>query len=102
MSQRDYSEGAAFPLVAVAIDKDKGSQNALKWALDNIISRGQTITLIHVNTGKTPSCKSLFLSPSHISHTRCAGAHIHLRHKQIKQQKWRKEHKLWGSGKNPI
>ncbi|XP_020102437.1 U-box domain-containing protein 51-like [Ananas comosus] len=55
MSQRDYSEGAAFPLVAVAIDKDKGSQNALKWALDNIISRGQTITLIHVNTGKTPS-----------------------------------------------
>ncbi|URE00277.1 U-box domain-containing protein [Musa troglodytarum] len=40
---------AGCPLVAVAIDKDKGSQNALKWAVDNLLARGQTLTLIHAN-----------------------------------------------------
>lgn len=35
-------------LVAVAIDRDKNSQNALKWALDNLLQRGQTVVLIHV------------------------------------------------------
>lgn len=35
-------------LVAVAIDKDKGSQFALRWAIDNLLSRGQTVVLIHV------------------------------------------------------
>ena len=55
------TEEAAFPLVAVAVDKDKGSQNALKWALDNVVTKGQTITLIHVNT-KPTGCKSLSLS----------------------------------------
>ncbi|KAI3470446.1 hypothetical protein Pfo_027109 [Paulownia fortunei] len=35
-------------LVAVAIDKDKGSQQALKWASENLLTRGQTIILIHV------------------------------------------------------
>ncbi|KAK1371599.1 U-box domain-containing protein 52-like [Heracleum sosnowskyi] len=35
-------------LVAVAIDKDKGSQFALRWAIDNLLSRGQTVILIHV------------------------------------------------------
>ncbi|KAK8595828.1 hypothetical protein V6N12_064337 [Hibiscus sabdariffa] len=36
--------------VAVAIDKDKGSQYALKWALDHLMSKGQTINLVHVKT----------------------------------------------------
>lgn len=46
------------PLVAVAIDKDKGSQNALKWALDNVVtSKGESITLVHVNTHKAASSK---------------------------------------------
>ncbi|XVF23299.1 hypothetical protein REPUB_Repub13aG0025300 [Reevesia pubescens] len=35
-------------LVAVAIDKDKGSQNALRWAVEHLVGRGQTIVLIHV------------------------------------------------------
>ncbi|KAG0481875.1 hypothetical protein HPP92_009959 [Vanilla planifolia] len=39
-----------FPLVAVAISKDKTSQNALKWAVDNLIAKGQILTLVHVNT----------------------------------------------------
>ncbi|KAM0939377.1 putative protein kinase RLK-Pelle-RLCK-IXb family [Dioscorea sansibarensis] len=41
-----------MPLVAVAVDKDKGSQNALKWALENLVQKGQTITLVHVRTTK--------------------------------------------------
>ncbi|KAG5244570.1 U-box domain-containing protein [Salix suchowensis] len=36
-------------LIAVAIDKDKGSQIALKWAIDNLLVKGQTVILIHVN-----------------------------------------------------
>lgn len=43
------------PLVAVAIDKDKGSQNALRWAVDNLMSRGQTLTLVHVKVTDHPS-----------------------------------------------
>ncbi|XP_031264281.1 U-box domain-containing protein 35-like [Pistacia vera] len=41
-------------LVAVAIDKDKGSQFAIKWALDNLLAKGQTVILIHV-LHRTPS-----------------------------------------------
>ncbi|XVE71949.1 hypothetical protein DITRI_Ditri10aG0191900 [Diplodiscus trichospermus] len=36
--------------VAVAIDKDKGSQYALKWAVDHLLSKGQSVTLLHVKT----------------------------------------------------
>ncbi|XP_016574247.2 uncharacterized protein LOC107871902 [Capsicum annuum] len=35
-------------LIAVAIDKDRGSQIALKWAVDNLLARGHTVILIHV------------------------------------------------------
>ncbi|KAG9140855.1 hypothetical protein Leryth_010396 [Lithospermum erythrorhizon] len=35
--------------VAVAVDRDKGSQNALRWAADNLLIKGQSVTLIHVN-----------------------------------------------------
>ncbi|XP_065872010.1 U-box domain-containing protein 52-like [Euphorbia lathyris] len=34
--------------VAIAIDKDKGSQHALKWAVDQFLSRGQSVTFLHV------------------------------------------------------
>lgn len=47
MVPRDEVEGNQ---VAVAIDKDKNSQNALKWAVDNLLRRGQTVTLLHVHT----------------------------------------------------
>ncbi|KAF8033634.1 hypothetical protein BT93_C0037 [Corymbia citriodora subsp. variegata] len=36
--------------VAVAIDKDKASQYALKWTVDHFLSRGQALTLLHVKT----------------------------------------------------
>lgn len=35
-------------LIAVAIDKDKYSQHALKWAADNILSGRQIVKLVHV------------------------------------------------------
>ncbi|KAL1223017.1 U-box domain-containing protein 35 [Cardamine amara subsp. amara] len=34
--------------ITLAIDRDKESQNAMKWALDNLLSQGQTLTLLHV------------------------------------------------------
>ncbi|KAL2555367.1 Protein kinase protein with adenine nucleotide alpha hydrolase-like domain [Forsythia ovata] len=40
--------GVGNGLVAVAIDKDKGSQYAIRWTIDNLLTRGQTIILIHV------------------------------------------------------
>ncbi|KHN31852.1 U-box domain-containing protein 35 [Glycine soja] len=43
--------GGVNGLVAVAIDKDKGSQYALKWAVDCLLTRGQTLILIHVLHG---------------------------------------------------
>ncbi|KAH6817307.1 kinase with adenine nucleotide alpha hydrolases-like domain-containing protein [Perilla frutescens var. frutescens] len=41
-------------MVAVAIDKDKGSQAALKWAVDHLLGKGRSVTLVHVKV-KTSS-----------------------------------------------
>ncbi|KAJ6697616.1 U-BOX DOMAIN-CONTAINING PROTEIN 34-LIKE [Salix purpurea] len=49
-------------LIAVAIDKDKGSQIALKWAIDNLLVKGQIVILIHVNLKS--SLSSFSASPS--------------------------------------
>lgn len=50
---------AVYPLVAVAIDNNnKTSQGALKWAVEHLVKRGQTLVLVHVNT-KGASSKSL-------------------------------------------
>ncbi|XP_054788532.1 U-box domain-containing protein 35-like isoform X2 [Prosopis cineraria] len=40
-------------IVAVGIDKDKGSQNALKWAAEHLLARGSTVVLIHVKVKGT-------------------------------------------------
>lgn len=39
--------------VAIAIDRDKGSQAALKWAVDNLLTPGETLTLVHVRVKQT-------------------------------------------------
>ncbi|KAI3705245.1 hypothetical protein L1987_75479 [Smallanthus sonchifolius] len=44
---RHQRKGTA--IVAVAIDKDKYSQHALKWAVEQLLARGQTVVLLHVN-----------------------------------------------------
>ncbi|XP_057521507.1 U-box domain-containing protein 52-like [Amaranthus tricolor] len=53
-------------VVAVAIDRDKGSQFALKWAVDNVLSKGQTVTLLHVklkqSTNASQSSPSIVFS----------------------------------------
>ncbi|KAM7477542.1 hypothetical protein LguiA_025755 [Lonicera macranthoides] len=36
--------------VGVVDSKDKRSQYALKWAIDHVLSKGQSVTLIHVST----------------------------------------------------
>lgn len=59
-NQWDRKDGVSG-IVAVAIDSDKcsqhaaksgsidkGSQNALKWAIDHLLTKGSTIALIHV------------------------------------------------------
>ncbi|CAI9099035.1 OLC1v1035796C2 [Oldenlandia corymbosa var. corymbosa] len=48
--QKGYGE-----LVCVAIDKDKGSQYALKWAVDNLVGKGKSITLLHVKQKSSPA-----------------------------------------------
>ncbi|KAG4931095.1 hypothetical protein JHK84_048087 [Glycine max] len=35
-------------IVAVAIDSDKGSQNALKWAIDHLLTKGSNVVLLYV------------------------------------------------------
>ncbi|XP_050220556.1 U-box domain-containing protein 52 [Mercurialis annua] len=61
IERRDGSGGNG--VVAVAIDKDKGSQNALKWAIDHILHRGQTVVLIHVKLKSSPSIMSSAYNP---------------------------------------
>lgn len=55
-------KGGGEKLVAVAIDKDKGSQYALKWAVENLLSRGQTVVLIHVLNKPNPNNSNSALS----------------------------------------
>ncbi|KAK7352810.1 hypothetical protein VNO80_18239 [Phaseolus coccineus] len=45
---RSEKKDGVSGLVAVAIDKKKGSQTALKWAVDNLLIRSATVILIHV------------------------------------------------------
>lgn len=60
--KKDTGKGS----VAVAIDKDKGSQHALKWTIENLASRGQTISLIHVLSKSHSSSSS---GSKHFSHS---------------------------------
>lgn len=53
-------KGGGNGLVAVAIEKDnKGSRHALKWAADTLLSRGQTLVLIHVLHTTSPSQEAI-------------------------------------------
>ncbi|KAL2553878.1 Protein kinase protein with adenine nucleotide alpha hydrolase-like domain [Forsythia ovata] len=48
MSQRGNNGDKKEEMVAVAIDKDKGSQSALKWAVDHLLGKGKRVTFLHV------------------------------------------------------
>lgn len=64
MSQKSFS-GEKDKATVVAIDKDKGSQYALKWAIDNLIGRGKNVTLLHVKirpSNSLPNAGNFFSS----------------------------------------
>ncbi|ESQ44536.1 hypothetical protein EUTSA_v10003492mg [Eutrema salsugineum] len=61
--------------ITLAIDRDKESQNALKWTVDNLLSRGQTLTLLHVKLKHPPS---LPYSGSHPNRSSDDGTEIFL------------------------
>nr|KAJ0222653.1 hypothetical protein LSAT_V11C200088280 [Lactuca sativa] len=46
-------------IVAVAIDKDKYSQHALKWVVEHLLTRGQTVQCIDVILEGTNIAKAL-------------------------------------------
>ncbi|CAI0628038.1 unnamed protein product [Linum tenue] len=58
--------------VVVAVDKDKGSQHALKWATDHLVSKGQTIVLLHVKhrTSSSSSSSSSSSAPAALDDNR--------------------------------
>ncbi|KAK9022467.1 hypothetical protein V6N11_002727 [Hibiscus sabdariffa] len=47
-SGTSMKKGGGNGLVAVAIDRDKGSQHAFRWAVEHLLSKSQTVVLIHV------------------------------------------------------
>ncbi|XP_068638498.1 U-box domain-containing protein 52-like [Aristolochia californica] len=59
MWNRGREDGRHHGAVAVAIDKDKGSQYALKWTTEHLANRGDTVILIYVNT----KCQSISNPP---------------------------------------
>ncbi|XP_041022472.1 U-box domain-containing protein 52-like isoform X1 [Juglans microcarpa x Juglans regia] len=59
----EKKSGGGSGMVAVAIDRDKGSQNALKWAIDNLLQKGQTAVLIHVKVKSSSFPNSALPSP---------------------------------------
>nr|GMD26326.1 U-box domain-containing protein 52-like isoform X1 [Ipomoea batatas] len=42
-------------LIAVAIDKDRGSQMALKWSIENLVAKGNALLLLHVKLTQRPN-----------------------------------------------
>ncbi|KAF8084691.1 hypothetical protein N665_0707s0023 [Sinapis alba] len=62
-------EGGSTGVVAVAIDKDKSSQHALKWAVDHLLQRGQSVILVHVKLRPSPlnNTSSLHASSSKLT-----------------------------------
>ncbi|MED6130549.1 hypothetical protein PIB30_002145 [Stylosanthes scabra] len=54
---RSQEKDGVNGLVAVAIDKEKGSRNALQWAIDHLLNKGATVILIHVkiNSNSVPA-----------------------------------------------
>jgi hypothetical protein len=48
----------------VAVDRDKNSQQAAKWAVDRLLARGSTLQLVHVRTNQSTQ-NGWYISPSH-------------------------------------
>nr|CAB3446120.1 unnamed protein product [Digitaria exilis] len=46
----EHEAAARDSSIIVAVDRDKNSQQAAKWAVDKLLSRGSTLQLVHVRT----------------------------------------------------
>ncbi|XP_022952249.1 U-box domain-containing protein 35-like isoform X1 [Cucurbita moschata] len=51
--------GGGKGLVAIAINREKGSQNAIRWAAEHLLGRGQNVVLIHVVQRPSSAAASL-------------------------------------------
>lgn len=43
-------DGATFISTAIAIDKDKNSPHAVRWAIENLLKKNSSVFLVHVRT----------------------------------------------------
>ncbi|KAH7853318.1 hypothetical protein Vadar_001138 [Vaccinium darrowii] len=66
----DLGDESSSSPVTVAIDKNKGSQLALKWAVENLLSKGHSLTLIHVKQkpSSIPTPSGNYVAMSDVNH----------------------------------
>ncbi|XP_062218580.1 U-box domain-containing protein 51-like [Phragmites australis] len=51
-------EAAKDSTTIVAVDRDKNSQQAAKWAVDRLLARGSTLQLVHVRANNNPNAEA--------------------------------------------
>ncbi|PSS18080.1 Serine/threonine-protein kinase [Actinidia chinensis var. chinensis] len=56
-SSRVSKGGGANVTTAIAIDKDKNSESAVRWAIDNLVKKVATVILVHVKTTQSLQSK---------------------------------------------
>lgn len=50
--------------IGVAMDFSKSSKNALQWAIDNLVDKGDTLHIIHINNNKHDDSRNVLWAKS--------------------------------------